>query len=101
MFNTVDGLARADTVDIVLEFQKGLPAVAAHLLELAAVPPLRLPAEHLALRVLGERKLMLAKKRFPETTITDACCAECFVNFPAIIANVINTNKINKRLRQE
>ena len=71
----VHDLVGADTVGVVLEFQEGLSAVSAHLYELAAVPVLPLPAAQNALRVLNERKLMLAKKRFPETTVTDARCA--------------------------
>ena len=50
MLNTVDGLARADAVGVIHELQERLPAAAAHLLELAAVPSLPLPAERNALR---------------------------------------------------
>ena len=48
---SVHDLVGTDTVGVIHELQEGLPAVAAHLLELTAVPVLPLPAEQNALRV--------------------------------------------------
>lgn len=52
MVGTVYDLVCANTVGIVLEFQKGLAAVAAHLPELANRHFPRPPAEQNTLRVL-------------------------------------------------
>jgi hypothetical protein len=43
----VHDLVGTDTVGVIHELQERPPAVAAHLPELTAVPPLRLPAEQL------------------------------------------------------
>ncbi len=50
----VHDLVGTDAVSVIPELQNGLPAVAAHLLKLAAVPVLPLPAEEKALRGVGE-----------------------------------------------
>ena len=50
---TVYDLVGADAVGVIPELDKRLSAVAAHLLELTAVPVLQLPAERGALRVAG------------------------------------------------
>ena len=52
MVGPVHDLVGADAVGVVHELQERLAAVSAHLLELAAVPVLPLPAERIALRVV-------------------------------------------------
>lgn len=56
MIYAVHDLVGTDTVGVIHELQERLPAVAAHLPELAAVPPLRLPAGQDALRAVGALK---------------------------------------------